>query len=121
MNAVLLYRLDSNKRLLFGGNDNKLSPYVTKEFENSPSIMTWIRRVSKASGLEVSITLLLTQYRMMPHVGTMVSDNFYKGKPQNSKIPDGHPHLFLHSLQGNMETIASSRCCRKWSKRCFQI
>ena len=58
---------------------------------------------------------------MMPHMGTVVSDNFYKGKLQHSKIPDGHPHLFLYSLQGKMETIASSRFCREQSKRCSRI
>ena len=122
MDAVfLLHRLDGYKRLLLAGDDNQLPPYVAREFENSPSIMTWIRRVSKARGFHVPITLLLTQYRMKPHVGTVVSENFYKGKLQHSKIPDGHPHLFLHSVQGNMETIGTSRFCREQSKRCSRI
>ena len=119
--AFIFHRLRGYKRLVIAGDDKQLSPYVARDLENSPSIFTWCRRICKRDGYMVPITLLRMQYRMMLHVGKVVSANFYNGELQHYKRPDGKPHLFFHLVEGTMETIGSSRYCVEHTKRCFRI
>ena len=119
--AFIFHRMRGYKRLILAGDDKQLSPYVARDFENSPSIFTWCRRICKRDGYMVPITFLRIQYRMMPHVGKLVSVNFYKGQLQHHKRPDGQPHLFFHLVEGTMETIGTSRYCVEHTQRCFRI
>ena len=119
--ALLFHRMRGYKRLILAGDDKQLSPYVARDLENLPSIMTWVRRVTKLHQYMVPITFLRMQYRMMPHVGTTVSNVFYKGKLLHNKRRDGDPHMFFHFVEGKMETIMTTRYCVEHSKRCYRI
>ena len=122
LDAVFIFhRLRGFLRLLLGGDDKQLPPYVSRDAIDPPSIMIWVRRAANKKGFVIPVTLLLTQYRMMPEVGTVVSDNFYNGKLQHSKRPDGKKHLFFHFVEGIMESIGFSRYCVEQSKRCTRI
>ena len=61
------------------------------------------------------------QNRMMPSVGTVVSNNFYEGRLLHYKAADNKKHLFFHCVQGKMGTKSTSRFCAEDSKKCIQI
>ena len=83
---MLLQHLKDYKRLVLGGDDDQLPPYVSRDVDDPPSMMTWLRRLT--GNYQIPVTLLTKQYRMMPSVGSLVSDLFYRGELKHHKTFD---------------------------------
>ena len=116
---MLLQHLKEYKRVVLGGDDNQLPPYVSRDLDDPPSMMTWLRRLT--GNYQIPVTLLTKQYRMMPSVGSLVSDLFYKGELLHHKTFDGRRHLFFHDMKGRMCEKSTSRSCVQDSRRCIEI
>jgi len=120
MVALLLFsRLNKYKSIIFGGDDIQLAPYLHKDIADAPSVMTWIRKLS--GEFRIPITKLVRQYRMMPLVGTLVSENFYDNTLEHDKLSDGKDHLFFHCVEGKMSTTGDSPYCEDDSITCMKI
>ena len=117
--VFLLNRINGYKSIIFAGDDNQLDPYLHKDIVDAPSVMTWIRELLGI--YRIPITQLRRQYRMMPSVGTVVSENFYDNTLEHDKISDGNDHLFFHCLGGKMCKISESPYCEHDSIRCIEI
>ena len=120
MGSMVLSRWTSYLRAIFGGDDIQLPPYISKDIDNPDSILTWIRE-KKGKFVIPVIMLLLKQYRMMPTVGQVVSDNFYNGELLHAKLSDGQKHLFFHNMEGMYERIGRSLYCKEDTKSCIDI
>ena len=117
--VLLISRTSGYKRIVWGGDDIQLDPYLHKDIVDAPSVMSWIRRLSGV--FQIPITQLRIQYRMMPSVGKVVSEIFYENNLQHHKKSDGKNHLFFHSLEGKMDKMGNSPFCKQDSIRCIQI
>ena len=115
----LFSRVSMYKSIIFGGDDIQLDPYLHKDIADAPSVMTWIRKLSGV--FRIPITKLIRQYRMMPLVGTLVSENFYDNTLVHHKLSDGKDHLFFHSMEGKMSKIGDSSYCERDSIKCIEI
>ena len=117
--VLLISRTSGYKRIVWGGDDIQLAPYLHKDTVDAPSVMSWIRRLSGV--FQIPITQLRIQYRMMPSVGKVVSEIFYENNLQHHKKSDGKNHLFFHSLEGKMDKMGNSPFCKQDSIRCIEI
>ena len=120
MVALFLFsRVSRYKSIIFGGDDIQLDPYLHKDIADAPSVMTWIRKLSGV--FRIPITKLIRQYRMMPLVGTLVSENFYDNTLVHHKLSDGKDHLFFHCMEGKMSKKGDSSYCERDSIKCIEI
>ena len=117
--AMVLNQMSTFKRVVYCGDRKQLPPRVLKNVDDSPSLLTWIGKLR--GRYKVPCTQLQRQYRMMPSVGNVVSENFYEGTLVHNKAADKREHLFFHCVQGNMDTRSSSRFCPEDSEKCITI
>ena len=122
MDAImLLHGLTGYKRFVCAGDHKQLSPYVSREVEDGPSIMNWLLRLNVRDNYFIPNIQLRRQYRMMPSVGSVVSTLFYNSNLQHHKKKDGKKHLFFHCMKGKMEINSTDRWCVDDTHRCARI
>ena len=119
VSVLLLSRISGYLSLVAGGDDYQLDPYLHKDIVNAQSFMKWIREFS--GEYEIFITQLRRQYRMMPSVGSVVSENFYNNTLVHHKKSDGDEHLFFHCVDGKTRMMGTSPYCEEDSMRCIEI
>ena len=117
--VLLLSRISGYLSISIGGDDKQLGPYLHKDIVNAQSFMKWIREFS--GDYEIFITQLRRQYRMMPSVGSVVSENFYDNTLVHHKKSDGDDHLFFHCVEGKTSQMGTSPYCEQDSMRCIEI
>ena len=117
--AMLLSCMSAYKRVVNFGDQKQLRPRVLKKVQDSPSLLTWIENLPER--YMVPATRLKRQYRMMPSVGRVVSDNFYEGTLVHHKAADKKPHLFFHCVEGKLDDRHTSKFCVEDSRKCIEI
>ena len=117
--SMVLSRWKRYLRGILAGDHIQLAPYISKYIDNPGSILTWIRK--QKGKFEIPNTMLRKQYRMMPSVGELVSDNFYGGKLVHAKDSDGLQHVFFHNLEGRVESMGASLYCKEDTMKCIDI
>ena len=118
--AMLVNQMGRYDRASLTGDRKQLPPHVVKEADaDFPSMITWIQRLPR--GYTIPVTQLRMQYRMMPSVGSVVSNSFYDGILQHHKVSDGGKHLFFHCITGSMKTKSFSSFCEEDTRRCIRI
>ena len=114
--VMLLSLLNWFDRLVIAGDSKQLQPYVARR-HSAGSIMTWASRLR----YKIPCTKLLIQYRMVPAVGSMVSQLFYDGTLVNAMPEDGKKHIFFHDVGGTTIPRGTSCYNPKETEVCLQI